>query len=413
MLEGADFAALEQAPAAAAWLADQPDSSDEDKEPDYAISSGDGAWFAYDVVTHVLTPRPVVYVLRTGDGRFFKLKMNGYYDMAGTAGYPSFTFAPLTAPAGDGTIGVDASDSKAAVYLAIKAGAVITVADPRASTEWDLAITRTQFQTNGGTSGGGSGGARLAPGGAAWDAIAGAPTFGFAEDQMLPLPGPPGSGEFSGNAPLNAWYDYDAGTHAVTPRKQVYLVRSAGGDYGKLEILTYHDGKYTLRLAPVSRDVANQTTTLDASSNSAAVYFSFRAGTPVMVADARSSRAWDVAVTRTRWSTNGGTSGVGQGGAADPGVPSLAQVASAQGLSFTQDVMIPLPGPPGSGEFSGSPTLNGWYDYNEMTHATTPKDKAFVVRTADGGFARFKLTSYAGGVYQLDWSYAGAARTDF
>ena len=40
--------------------------------------------------------------------------------------------------------------------------------------------------------------------------------------------------------------------------------------------------------------------------------------------------------------------------------------------SYAADAMLPVPGPPGSGEYSGSPTLAAWYDYDATTHAVTP-----------------------------------------
>jgi hypothetical protein len=47
------------------------------------------------VATHVLTPRKLVYVVRGANGRYYKLEMLEYYDAAGTAGYPTFRWAPL------------------------------------------------------------------------------------------------------------------------------------------------------------------------------------------------------------------------------------------------------------------------------------------------------------------------------
>ena len=63
------------------------------------MSIGDMRWYDYDVTTHVLTPREVVYVVRGGNGRYYKLEMLDYYHSAGTAGYPAFRWAALDVPA--------------------------------------------------------------------------------------------------------------------------------------------------------------------------------------------------------------------------------------------------------------------------------------------------------------------------
>lgn len=91
-----DFAAVAQAPASG-YLTDQPDGADEGPDPDYAIIQH-GDWYDYNIMTHILTPKQVVYVLKTCKSGYQKLQMAGYYDMAGTAGFPAFRVASVTAP---------------------------------------------------------------------------------------------------------------------------------------------------------------------------------------------------------------------------------------------------------------------------------------------------------------------------
>jgi hypothetical protein len=78
------------------WITDQPDGDDEGDVPDYAFAQG-GGWYAYDAATHVLTPLPVVWVLRTVEGAVVKLAIEDYYDDAGTAGHFTLRWAPLAA----------------------------------------------------------------------------------------------------------------------------------------------------------------------------------------------------------------------------------------------------------------------------------------------------------------------------
>ena len=94
--KGADFAALLRAPTAG-YFTDQADSGDDDTEADYALSQS-GGWYEYNPMTHLLSPRPQVYVLRSCTGGYVKLQMTGYYDAAGTSGFPSLRFAAVAAP---------------------------------------------------------------------------------------------------------------------------------------------------------------------------------------------------------------------------------------------------------------------------------------------------------------------------
>lgn len=66
-----------------AWVTDLPDSDDQGDDPDYALAD----WYDYDFMTHVLTPFPLVYVVRTVEGNAFALQIVGYYDEAGSSGW--------------------------------------------------------------------------------------------------------------------------------------------------------------------------------------------------------------------------------------------------------------------------------------------------------------------------------------
>jgi len=92
-LPGADFAALTEAPASG-WIRDVADGDDPGTDPDYAFEQGEG-WYAYDVETHALTPRPVVWVVATSEGRRLKVVIESYYDDAGTSGHLRLRWAPL------------------------------------------------------------------------------------------------------------------------------------------------------------------------------------------------------------------------------------------------------------------------------------------------------------------------------
>jgi hypothetical protein len=82
------------APPAEGYVVDQPDGDDSDTLVDSAFEEGDG-WYAYDETTNRLSPRPSVYVIRTGRGAHYKLSILDYYDEAGSSGHPSFSWAEL------------------------------------------------------------------------------------------------------------------------------------------------------------------------------------------------------------------------------------------------------------------------------------------------------------------------------
>lgn len=97
-LAGTTFDGLSSAPLEG-YEQDRPDSLDDDPVADSAFLSGDG-WYAYDAESHTLTARDVVYVVRTGAGAHYKLRLLGYYGAAGTSALPSFDWARLPLESG-------------------------------------------------------------------------------------------------------------------------------------------------------------------------------------------------------------------------------------------------------------------------------------------------------------------------
>jgi hypothetical protein len=50
------------------------------------------SWYAYGFLSHVLSPKPRVWAVRTADGRYAKLEMVGYYCPGSTPGCPTFRY---------------------------------------------------------------------------------------------------------------------------------------------------------------------------------------------------------------------------------------------------------------------------------------------------------------------------------
>lgn len=410
ILPGADFDALREAPKEG-YVVDQADSADEDEDEDYVLLS-DGAWYTYNPTSHTLSPRDIIYVIHSAGGDYYKLQMLSYYDDAGTPGHPVFRWAAIAPPLGvSATQGLRVDAGADWVYVDLAAKQVIEVAEPSTSHAWDIAFNKVQIITNSGTSGSGWAGAQ--PTSSPWESLIKSPTTGFLTDMMIPVPGPPGSGEFSGNPVLNEWYDYDPASHKVSPKDVHYLVRTGSGDYAKLKIVKMENSIYTLGIDIVGREVSVITSIIDASDPEAWTHVSFRLGRVIQAELDSDPLAWDLALSRAKVRTNGGTSGLGEGAAADPGVSSLLSITTAPDSGYVRDEMLPIPGPPSSMEFSGSPILSEWYDYDPANHSTTPKHKAFVIRTADGGFVKLQFSDYDDGQMTIDWAYAGVGHESF
>lgn len=97
VLEGAKFEDVAAAPADGyAVDASDPETAMQETMPGYAFD----LWYDYNPMTHALSARAdVVYVVHTPEGNYFKVQMLDYYDEAGTSGYVSLRWAPVTPPA--------------------------------------------------------------------------------------------------------------------------------------------------------------------------------------------------------------------------------------------------------------------------------------------------------------------------
>lgn len=133
---------------------------------------------------------------------------------------------------------INASDYTAWVYFELAGGKEVTPQNPQSSTEWDLAVQRFQVKVNGGISGAGNVQVALVTG-TTFDALTKAPAGSYVSDQA-------DSGDedtepdyaFSQGGP---WYDYNAMTHVLMPKAQVYVVKSVQGAYHKVQITGYYD----------------------------------------------------------------------------------------------------------------------------------------------------------------------------
>ena len=131
---------------------------------------------------------------------------------------------------------------------------------------------------------------------------------------------------------------------------------------------------------------------VDATSESEWTYVSFEKGVVPKPATPEDSLEWDIAFQRYNIKTNGGTSGKGQGAAAELGDGELETTTTAQVSNWTVDAVIADARTDEPHSMNG--VLSGWYAYHFFKHELLSKYKLYAVRAADGRTALFKIHSY-------------------
>lgn len=136
-------------------------------------------------------------------------------------------------------------------------------------------------------------------------------------------------------------------------------------------------------------DLAADPTTISGTGQPVATgkytFYSFKNG--VVANTDSATNKWDVAFKATSILTNGGTSGMGQGGAAVlTGIfDETKEVPTA--TTFVQDTKTALAIPTGSGK--------GWYNYDGATNLISPiAGKVLLIKTGDGKYAKMEILSY-------------------
>lgn len=130
------------------------------------------------------------------------------------------------------------------------------------------------------------------------------------------------------------------------------------------------------------------TFTIDATNREAWAYFSFASGDIVDIADAENSEAWDIGFQRTQVKLNGGISGPGMGSAVMLTETTFEAVTEAPADGYREDTEDTLAIVPQSEK--------GWYIYTgPPAHWILPlEDRVFVIKAADGTFAKVRFVGY-------------------
>ena len=130
------------------------------------------------------------------------------------------------------------------------------------------------------------------------------------------------------------------------------------------------------------------TFTIDATNREAWAYFSFATGDVVAVEDAENSEAWDIGFQRTQVKLNGGISGPGMGSAVMLTETTFEAVTAAPADGYREDTEDTLA--------IVAQSEKGWYIYTgPPTHWILPlEDRVFVIKAADGTFAKVQFVGY-------------------
>lgn len=187
--------------------------------PTSGYSTDAPAWYDYSgPPNHLITPKSdTLLMIKTADGNYAKIEILSYYKgspenpsaMTDTSRHYSFRYFLQE----DGGTNLQAgTDAAPRTYFSLQTGS--TVAD--STQQWDLAFRTTTLSVNG-------------------------------EAQLLTgvnfddLPEAPEDGYSAGAVP--SWYDYNLdGNHTVTPKVGgVIVMRTADGNYAKIQILSYYE----------------------------------------------------------------------------------------------------------------------------------------------------------------------------
>jgi hypothetical protein len=193
-------------------------------------------WYSYNPQTHSLNPTQFVYIMKDAAGNYVKFQVLAMVDpgmppdmgtisvqyiYAGTS--PTFSGTP-------DTLTFDASSGNP-VYVDFSTGATVNPADPRTSTDWDLAFTNYEVHQNATVFGPGASG-----------------TYEIWMDQTIPtdfnetLEAPTAPQAYFADdfgSVMKNWYNYNGETHTLTSKQHVYVIQT-GAHYYKMQIITYY-----------------------------------------------------------------------------------------------------------------------------------------------------------------------------
>lgn len=302
---------------------------------------------------------------------------------------------------GDGVtqVRINSSDESKWLYFSFSFGRLVEPSDAANSTDWDLGFQRFKVKSNSGISG--KGGVEVAIlEGASFDSLQEAPREGYHTDKD--------DGDDEDSDPdyafliNNTWYAYNPVEHTLKPRDRVYVLKSAEGQYYKLQFLSYYDengnsGFPTFKWAKIkapsveppqappveTEDKGNGVTEvrINSEDRSKWVYYSFETNAQVTPTEPEKETNWHLGFQRFQVKTNGGVNGA-------LGV----EVAVVDGTDFASLTQAPKEGyltdKTEDADNDQSPdwaflVQGAWFAYNPQTHQLSPRERLYVVKIKD------------------------------
>ncbi len=146
------------------------------------------------------------------------------------------------------------------------------------------------------------------------------------------------------------------------------------------------------------------TYTINAFSLKDWVYFDFSKGAVVNISD-RTSYEWDMGFRRAKIISNSGASNLnGKGGIAAIENAEFESVIEAPESGYMIDISK-------NALETENPVIDRWYLYNYITHELKPKKNIYIIRTADGKYAKMQIMKFycegLAGCYTIKYAYQG------
>ena len=342
---------------------------------------------------------------------------------------------------------LDASDQQKWVYFSFEKGTTVEVTNPKTTDNWDIAFNRYNIRTNGGVSGIGEAEV-VNTNSKNFAAVTKAPAEGYEKDKKITEVGRPAPGQtqpsiteveknpvISGTVQSpdpKGWYNYNRPKQGEnTPHfditKYVYVLKTAkGGKYVKIQLTGYtksnqpdKSGFITFTYDFLTEKEATkpvEKVALDFSGNEAKEvqldatgdwkYFSLKNG-EVTPATPANDLSWDIAFKGYYVRLNGGTSGKGKAEVVKVEETDFAKVTEAPKAGFAKDAQ----GKMNEGNYpnitkvdaSFSQYMSGGFgtktgiiglDPTKAPKVFTPTNYIYVLKTADGTYAKVQVTDY-------------------
>jgi HmuY protein len=148
------------------------------------------------------------------------------------------------------------------------------------------------------------------------------------------------------------------------------------------------------------------TFTVDAESSDPWQYFDFSSGGLTTSSD---PLGWDLGVRRFHLIANGGAGFPGSGGIADLGTVDFHAVTEAPDTGYIETR---------AARDTVNAAIDHWYRYSWISHILEPAGHVYVVRTADGRYAKVRILSYyctgaRPGCLTFEYVYQGSGGRSF